>query len=62
TCEGVGATFCDNSGRTPTARTSTLTATPTARQDDTLCGRLTINQHGGRTATGTASASPAQCG
>jgi type IV pilus assembly protein PilE len=43
TCEGVGATFYDISGGTPTAKTSTLTATPTARQDDPLCGRLTIN-------------------
>ncbi len=61
TCEGVSATFYDLSGGTPTASTFTLTATPTARQNDTLCGTLTINQQGVRTASGTASASPAQC-
>jgi type IV pilus assembly protein PilE len=36
-----------------TNTTFTVTATPTARQDDTKCGTLTVNQVGARTASGT---------
>jgi type IV pilus assembly protein PilE len=61
TCEGVSVSFYGISGGTPTASAFTITATPTARQKDTLCGTLTINQQGARTASGTASSSPAQC-
>ncbi|WDS37474.1 type IV pilin protein [Pseudoxanthomonas sp.] len=61
TCDGVSATFYTVSGGTPTASAFTITATPTSKQNDTLCGTLTINQQGVRTASGTAASSPAQC-
>lgn len=45
---------------TPAARTFTIQAVPTSRQNDGACGTLTINQQGVRTESGTAS-SAAEC-
>lgn len=44
----------------PAARTFIIQAVPTARQNDSLCGTLTINQQGVRTESGSA-ASAAEC-
>lgn len=38
---------------TPTATAYTVSATPTARQNDPTCGTLTLNQAGARTESGT---------
>ena len=46
---------------TPAAKTFVLTATPSAKQDDSKCGTLSLNAQGARAASGTASSTPAVC-
>ncbi|MDR6840077.1 type IV pilin protein [Pseudoxanthomonas sacheonensis] len=46
---------------TPAAKTFVLTASPTTRQNDPKCGTLSLNAQGARTASGTASSTPADC-
>jgi type IV pilus assembly protein PilE len=60
-CDGVSATFYAIAfDGTPDATTFKIKATPTSKQNDTLCGALTINQQGVRTESGTAT-SATQC-
>ena len=48
-----------NGAATPTAYA--LRAVPTASQNDTQCGTLGVDEKGARTATGSYSATPANC-
>lgn len=52
-CDGLSRFYTVQFNGTPTAKTFAITAVPSSLQNDSKCGTLSIDQKGGRGASGT---------